>query len=85
VFQAIRPWLVYFEHAKTGTTVIHLGKGDIDQFECVLPPEDILIAFHDLIDPIFKKLLSNVIESRTLAKVRDILLPKLMSGELRVA
>jgi type I restriction enzyme S subunit len=35
-------------------------------------------------EPIFNQIISNMIESRRLAELRDTLLPKLMSGELNV-
>lgn len=47
-------------------------------------PEELLEAFDCLIQPLFVKLLAVNTESRTLAQLRDALLPKLISGELRV-
>jgi type I restriction enzyme S subunit len=41
--------------------------------------------FEHMVTPLFQRLLANVIESRTLAQTRDLLLPRLMSGDLRVA
>jgi len=38
----------------------------------------------DLMTPLVKKIIENSLESRTLAELRDRLLPKLMSGEIRV-
>ena len=37
-----------------------------------------------MISPLFEKILSNSLESRTLAQTRDLLLPKLLSGEIRL-
>lgn len=37
-----------------------------------------------LIGPLFKRSIANDLESRTLAQTRDLLLPKLMSGEIRL-
>lgn len=50
-----------------------------------MPSEGVLRAFEDAVSPMFDKILANVHESRTLAQTRDLLLPRLMSGELRVA
>ncbi len=44
----------------------------------------LLTQFEDAASPLFDRIKANVIESRTLAATRDALLPKLMSGELRV-
>jgi type I restriction enzyme S subunit len=81
---SIVPSLSFFERAKTGTTVIHLGKRDIDTFEIVLPDRSVLQEFSDIAGPIFQRIVLNSEESRTLARLRDTLLPKLISGELRV-
>jgi type I restriction enzyme S subunit len=50
----------------------------------VLPPKPTLHAFENVISPIFLRVLANTEESRTLAALRDALLPKLLSGELRL-
>lgn len=56
-------------------------------FEAVrrpVPPPAVLMAFEKLVTAWFDPILSNVNESRTLATLRDTLLPRLISGELRV-
>ena len=50
-----------------------------------VPPPTVLAAFEELVTGWFDAILSNVEESRTLAQLRDTLLPKLISGELRIA
>ncbi len=50
----------------------------------VVPPIEVIQTFEELIDPFLERIKSNVFESRTLAELRDTLLPKLISGELRV-
>lgn len=47
-------------------------------------PTDKIIEYHKLVNPSFKKIKTNIIQIRTLEKLRDTLLPKLMSGEVRV-
>ena len=42
-------------------------------------------ALGDLIDPMMARVIANAHESRTLTQTRDLLLPKLMSGEIRLA
>ena len=76
--------LRFFEESKTGTTVIHLGKADIDTFRIVVPPKPVLAAFGQVVSPIDSRLVCGAAESRTLAALRDALLSKLISGELRV-
>ena len=72
------------EYAAVATTVIHLGKKDINTFKVVVPPSPILHAFGECANPILLKMVATGIEAKTLAALRDTLLPKLMSGELRV-
>jgi type I restriction enzyme S subunit len=52
--------------------------------EQVIPPESVLEVFDSRISPIFAAIHANEQQSRTLATLRDTLLPKLLSGELRV-
>ncbi len=54
------------------------------QSELVVPPKTLVGAFNRLVIPIFKNAEANISESRTLAALRDALLPQLLSGEVRV-
>ncbi len=82
--EALKEPLAFFERGKTGTTVIHLAKSDIDTFKLTHPGDFILEAFAELVEPLLCRTVSNALESRTLARVRDLLLPKLMSAEIRL-
>jgi type I restriction enzyme S subunit len=70
---------------KQTTGLGHVTKDDMKRLMVVCPCDDIQAAFANLITPIFDQILGNIHESRTLAETRDLLLPKLMSGEIRVA
>ena len=50
----------------------------------VLPPFDILTNFDKIIVPLYECIKKNNEESLTLASIRDVLLPNLISGELRI-
>lgn len=67
-----------------GTTVLHLDKKSVPSFKFVCPPDVILQKFSEVSIPLFNKIETNETESRTLASIRDALLPKLLSGEIRV-
>ena len=82
--EALKEPLAYFERGKVGTTVIHLGKSDIDTFKLVYPGEQVLHAFANVAEPLIEKMVSNSLQARALAQTRDLLLPKLMSGEIRL-
>jgi type I restriction enzyme S subunit len=81
---SIRPDLRFFEQAKTGTTVIHLNRADIEGFTVPLlePAEHAALAVAT--DPLLDRLLAAVSETHTLEELREALLPKLLSGQLRV-
>ncbi|MFA5816352.1 MAG: restriction endonuclease subunit S [Bacteroidales bacterium] len=49
-----------------------------------LPPVERLMGFHELVNPLFQMIASNSFEIDTLKETRDYLLPKLISGEIRV-
>ncbi len=51
---------------------------------CVNPPQSLIGEFENRILPIMDAILNNQQQSRTLAELRDTLLPKLISGEVRV-
>jgi type I restriction enzyme S subunit len=76
--------LTHIEATETATTVIHLGKGDIDRFTVVVPSDRVLTAFNENCQPWYERIVASKQASRTLASLRDTLLPKLISGELRV-
>lgn len=84
VREIIRPQLAFFENSSVGTTVIHLGKADIDTFNTVIPSTIILLIFEELSNSIFNTIVINSLENQQLTNLRDTLLPKLISGELEV-
>ena len=75
------------EHAygySNGTTVLHLSVKALPEYLFVLPSPEVVQAFTTRAQPLYRKLEQNELQSRTLAALRDALLPRLLSGELRV-
>ena len=68
----------------TGAVQPKLNQGNLCRVPFVLPPESVCKEFAGIIEPMFVRIRANIEESRTLAALRDTLLPKLLSGELRV-
>ncbi len=68
----------------TGTTVLHLAKEAVPSFTFARPPERLVRQFTDVAAPVMDRIQAAEEQSRTLAALRDALLPKLISGELRV-
>jgi len=69
----------------TGAVQPKLNQKNLKAVPFVLPKGPVCRAFSDLIRPLFSELRANADETATLATLRDILLPKLLSGELRVS
>lgn len=74
----------YTSAGSTGTRMPRTSWSDMARYELVLPPESVAEAFTTLIQPMIDQIIRGIQESRTLAALRDALLPKLISGELRV-
>lgn len=81
----IKPLLKYIEQIQVATTVIHIGKKDYDSFEIWLPDESTLNKFDEITAPMIELIVNNRLENKRLSKLRDTLLPRLMSGELNVS
>ncbi len=69
---------------QAGTTQAYISLGLLRQIPLSVPPTQILNAFGETIAPISDRITHNLIETRALAETRDALLPKLLSGEVRV-
>ena len=70
--------------ASGGTATLNLNTGDFSKIPVLYPGQSVLKTFHKEIEPLFNKIFSNQSQIRTLEKLRDTLLPKLMSGEVKV-
>lgn len=68
----------------TGGAQQHINKGNVDKTKILIPSNEILSNFNKILNPMFEKILSNSIENESISKIRDSLLPKLMSGKIRV-
>ncbi|MBJ6749877.1 restriction endonuclease subunit S [Geomonas anaerohicana] len=84
VHRSIIPILAAVEASETATTVIHLGKNDIDRFRILVPDGEVLSAFGEITGPIYNKIVEQKQMARTLCGLRDTLLPRLISGQLRL-
>jgi len=81
-FLAINSHLL--KHAQTGAVQPHVKPADIHDFDLVIPPKEYIQRFQDKISSFITKKGLIEQESRRLAELRDTLLPKLMSGEIKV-
>ena len=67
-----------------GTTVLHLNKKALPEFEIRIPSEYEARKMNDTLAPYFKQMAEVLQENDRLICLRDTLLPKLMSGELKI-
>jgi type I restriction enzyme, S subunit len=61
-----------------------VSKGDIENYKIVIPPMEELLRFNEKVAPYFEKIKHNDLNSNTLKSTRDLLLPKLISGEMKL-
>ncbi len=67
-----------------GTTFLEINKTVFRGIPVLRPPKVILDHFADFISKFYKQMTSNICQSDTLTSIRDTLLPKLLSGEIRL-
>lgn len=85
-YHATRQHLPDFRAIAAGkaTTMGHIQRGHLTAAKVAVPPPDEMAKFDAVIAPLFEQTISNALQSGTLANLRDTLLPKLISGELRM-
>jgi type I restriction enzyme S subunit len=74
----------YTNACSTGTKMPRTSWNDMSRYSVVMPSDAITEAFTNQVRPAVYRIVAGIQESRTLAALRETLLPKLMSGELRV-
>lgn len=67
-----------------GSTFQEISKGNFRSLPVLVPSEPMLHAFDAIAQPLYERIAKNERESRTLAQARDLLLPRLMSGEIQL-
>jgi type I restriction enzyme S subunit len=72
------------ESRATGTTFAEISKQNFRPIQVVLPQKKVMDAFTVNVAPLYAQITANLRQSRALASLRDTLLPKLLSGEVRV-
>jgi type I restriction enzyme, S subunit len=70
--------------ADKATTMGHIQRGHLTTAKVLVPPRPLLDAMTSTMSPLIDRIITNRTQSRTLAALRDTLLPILLSGELSV-
>ena len=68
--------------SQTGGAQQHINKGNVEELVLLCPDGRVVAAYQTKAKPLFDQIAANCFQSRTLATLRDTLLPKLLSGEL---
>lgn len=71
------------ESLASGSVQLNFGPVHLKQIEMIIPSKAILKLFAEVVNPLYKKISFNLSQAQTLSSLRDILLPKLMRGEVR--
>jgi type I restriction enzyme S subunit len=73
-----------FKVQATGSIIVGITKDDLIESKCLIPKDDLINSFHNLIKPQFDKFRLNLKENQKLTELRDWLLPMLMNGQVKV-
>lgn len=71
-------------YGAAGSTTLIVNKTQFESMDIHVPDDLIMKKFHRLVEPVYKKLLAISKENQKLVALRDLILPKLMKGEIRV-
>ena len=82
LLKQMKPLLVRTAQQKQTTGLGHITVADMKRIKIPYPSPELLSAFSENIEPLYSRSSNAVRESKTLADLRDTLLPKLLSGEL---
>ncbi len=84
VFLWVKHKLVGIIANETGGAQQHINKNDVNETEIIIPPKGLMKEKAPILKTYFDKITGNTKQICTLTQLRDTLLPKLMSGEVRV-
>jgi type I restriction enzyme S subunit len=73
-----------FKIQATGSIIVGITKDDLIESKCLIPYDELIDSFNNLIKPQFDKIRINIKENQQLASLRDWLLPMLMNGQVTV-
>ncbi len=68
-----------------GSAQPNISASQIESIETIVPPKRLIETFGELINPVMTKICDNYLMNYLLREIRDMLLPKLMTGKIRVA
>jgi type I restriction enzyme S subunit len=84
LYLSIKTSIPWFQSLATGATMQHIKRKELDQVKVPLPPQDLLTRFDNLVSTMIAERIELSKANRVLTAMRDLLLPRLISGKLRV-
>lgn len=84
-YYSLRAATAQLQQRTHGTVFDTITRQTFETLDCIFPPPKLTAAFDLAVEPLLEQIRANLHQSRTLAALRDTLLPKLLSGELCVA
>ncbi len=84
LLNAVQNKMDEIENLAGGSTYLEINKTSFRSIEVILPPKNIMKKFDEIADSVYEKIFHHELETKRLAEIRDSLLPKLMSGKIRV-
>ena len=77
-------FIEYTNASSTGTKMPRTSWSEMSRYPVAFPPQPLVKKFSSFLVPLVNRMIISIHESRTLAALRDTLLPRLISGELRI-
>jgi type I restriction enzyme S subunit len=84
LFHSLKEHMQEFRDRSQGTTMRHIKRSALDQVAAVVPPSKEMRLFEELVAPFFEMVISLKSRNAELQRTRDLLLPRLISGEVDV-
>ncbi len=88
------PFTYFFEYFKmnkngiigraSGSAQQNISQALIQQLEILIPSDEVVKAYHSVVESLFVKIENNMFDNQLFTQTRDTLLPKLMSGKIRL-
>lgn len=85
-YLATRHFLPRFREiaAHKATTMGHIQRRHLSESQLAMPPAPVVQALSSIVAPLLERRINGALQARKLAAVRDTLLPRLISGKLRL-
>ena len=91
--KSVGPWFlfltlyfgrVWFNSRANGAAQQNISKAIVSSYKVVIPSVAVLAGFHKIAEVLYRSIRSNSEQAQILATLRDTLLPRLISGQLRL-